>query len=104
MEISLNNRPLTYVEDDPELSVLTPNATIIGQVFNLAVEDEGSTEEEEMTKQARHILKCKRAMWKRWTGEYLRALRERHNLKHGGKKEFRKWATWCSLRITQKSW
>ena len=83
MEISLNNRPLTYVEDDHEVSVLTPNA-IIGQVSKLAVEDEGSTEEE-MRKRARHILKCKRALWKRWTGEYLRALRERPNLKYGGK-------------------
>ena len=85
VEISLNNRPLTYVEDDSEVSVLTPNAMIIGQVSNLAVEDEGSSEEEEMRKRARHILKCKQAMWKRWTGEYLRALRERHNLKYGGK-------------------
>ena len=59
VEISLNNRPLTYVEDDAEVSVLTPNAIIIGQVSNLAVEDEGSTEEEEMRKRARHILKCK---------------------------------------------
>jgi hypothetical protein len=59
---------------------------IIGQPSNLAVEDEGSTEEEEMKKQAKHILRCKRAMWKRWTGEYLRALREQHNLKHGGKR------------------
>ena len=85
MEISLNNRPLTYVEDDHEVSVLTPNA-IIGQVSKLAVEDEGSTEEE-MRKRARHILKCKRAMWKRWTGEYLRALREKPNLKYGGKEK-----------------
>ena len=50
VEISLNNRPLTYVEDDPEVSVLTLNAMILGQVSNLAVEDEGSTEEEEMRK------------------------------------------------------
>ena len=85
VEISLNNLVLTYVEDDPEVSVLTPNAMIIGQVSNLVVEDEGSIEEEEMRKRARHLLKCKRAMWKRWTGEYLRALRDRHNLKYRGK-------------------
>ena len=24
-------------------------------------------------------------MWKRWSSEYLKALRERHNMKHGGK-------------------
>ena len=42
VEISLNNRPLTYVEDDPEVSVQTPKT-------------------EEMSKRARHILKCKRS-------------------------------------------
>ena len=85
VQICLNNRPLTYVEDDPEMSVLTPNAMIIGQSSNLAVEDEGSTEEEVMRKRARHILKCKQSIWKRWNGEYLRGLRERHNQKNGGK-------------------
>ena len=44
MEICLKYRPLTYIEDDPEMSVLTPNAMIIRQSSNLAVEDEGSTE------------------------------------------------------------
>ena len=90
VEISLNNCPLTYVEDDSEVSVLTLNAMILGQVSNLAVEDEGSTEEEEMRKRVRHILKCKRAMWKRWTCKYMRDLRERHNLKYGGKERIPK--------------
>ena len=85
VEICLNNRPLAYVEDDHELPVLTPNAIITGQPCVLPVDDEESTEEEEMRKRAKHILKCKKAMWKRWTGAYLRALRERHNLKYEGK-------------------
>ena len=29
--------------------------------------------------------KCKQNLWKRWTNEYVRALRERHNLTHRGK-------------------
>ena len=33
----------------------------------------------------------KDAMWSRWTAEYLRALRERHRLKHGDKK--------CSIAV-----
>ena len=85
VEICLNNRPLAYVEDDHELPVLTPNAMITGQPTILAVDDEESTEEEEMRKRAKHILKCKQAIWKRWTGEYLRALRERHDLTYGQK-------------------
>jgi hypothetical protein len=85
VEICLNNRPLAYVEDDHELPVLTPNAMVTGQPTILAVDDEESTEEEEMRKRAKHILKCKQAIWKRWTGEYLRALRERHDLTYGQK-------------------
>lgn len=85
VEISLNNRPLTYVEDDVELSVLTPNLMITGESYVLPDEESDSTEEEEMKRRARHVLRKKRAVWKRWTGEYMRALRERHNLKHQGR-------------------
>ena len=35
-----------------------------------------------LRKRAKYIKKCKDTMWKRWTNEYLRGLRERHNLKH----------------------
>ena len=30
---------------------------------------------------AKHLLKCKEAVWKRWHSEYLRCLRERHRTK-----------------------
>jgi hypothetical protein len=86
VEISLNNRPLTYVEDDVELSVLTPNLLITGESYVLPDEERDSTEEEETKRRAKHVqLRSKEAVWKRWTGEYMRALRERHNLKHQGK-------------------
>ena len=32
------------------------------------------------------MLKTKDALWRRWMGEYLRSLRERHRLKYGDKK------------------
>ena len=32
------------------------------------------------------MLKTKDALWRWWTGEYLRSLCERHRLKHGDKK------------------
>ena len=85
VEICLNNRPLAYVEDDVELSVLTPNLMITGESCVLPDEDSGSSEEEEMKRRAKHVLRCKKAIWKPWTGEYIRALRERHNLNHEGK-------------------
>ena len=85
VEICLNNKPLTYVEDDVKLSVLTPNLMITGESCLLPDEDSGSSEDEEMKGRAKHVLRCKKAIWKRWTGEYMRPLRERHNLKHEGK-------------------
>ena len=35
-----------------------------------------------MRKRARYLKRCKDALWLRWTGEYLRALRERHVMKN----------------------
>ena len=68
VEISLNNRPLTYVEDDVELSVLTPNLMITGESYVLPDEERDSTEKEEMKRRAKQILRSKQAVWKRWTG------------------------------------
>ena len=68
VEISLNNRPLTYVEDDVELSVLTPNLMITGESYVLPDEESDSTEEEEMRRRAKYVLRSKQAVWKRWTG------------------------------------
>ena len=39
-------------------------------------------ENQQLRKREKHLRKCKDAMWKRWTNEYLRGLRERHNLQH----------------------
>ena len=87
IEVNLNNHPLTYLEDDVAFPVLTPNSLIFGQPTTLpeedCAEDDGYTE---MKKRSRYIKKCKESIWKRWNAEYLRALRERHNMKHKVKK------------------
>lgn len=57
LEICLSNRPLTYVEDDVELSVLTPNLMITGEWCVLRDERNDSTEEEEMKRRAKHVLR-----------------------------------------------
>ena len=40
-------------------------------------------EDGDLRKRAKFLKRCKDAMWKRWTREYLRGLRERHNLQGG---------------------
>ncbi|CAB3999047.1 Hypothetical predicted protein [Paramuricea clavata] len=40
-----------------------------------------------MVKRARYLKRCKDVMWKRWSSEYIRALRERHGRLTGKKSE-----------------
>ena len=82
VEVALNNRPLSYVEDDIQMPLITPESMMRPQ-SNLLPELEPHLEETvPLRKRAKYIKKCKDMMWKRWTNAYLRALRERHNLKH----------------------
>lgn len=81
VEIALNNRPLTYAEDDVQLLTLTPNATMFGQP-NLLPEDADSIEDKDLRKRAKYFRCCKDVLWSRWTGEYIKSLRERHSLNH----------------------
>ena len=84
VEVTLNNRPLTYMEEDIQLPPLTPNSLLF---LNTNISPELAPyhlEQKDLKKRAKFLLQCKRAMWKRWTSEYLRVLREQHRLKSGG--------------------
>ena len=78
IEVAFNNRPLSYVEDDFELSVLTPNAmlninpSVIPELKPYHLEETG------LRKRAKFLRKCKDTMWKRWSREYVRGLWEQH--------------------------
>ena len=84
VEVTLNNRPLDYVEGDVQLPLITPNRMqFIGTT--VLPEREPHRKLRDLRKRAKYLKRCKDDMWKRWTKEYLRGLRERHNLKHDGK-------------------
>ena len=85
VEVALNNRSLSYVEDDVQLPLLTPNALLFVQPNYIPEIATHRVEDPDLRKRAKHLKKCKEAVWKKWTGEYLRALRERHQLKHKSK-------------------
>ena len=83
--VTLNNRPLSYVEDDIEFPILTPNSLLHG-CSNIVPELEAHRiESVDLRKRAKHLRRCKETVWRRWRNEYLRGLRERHNQQHGGK-------------------
>ena len=82
IEVALNNRPLSYVEDDPQLPVLTPNSLLFGQPNLLPELEHHHLETPDLRKRAKYIKRCKDVLWKRWTDEYLKSLREQHRLNH----------------------
>ena len=80
VENSLNNWPLTYVEDDVEYPILTPNTLVIGQ--NLMLPDENlEIENKYLCKRFNYIRKCTEAAWLRCRIEYVKSFRDPHNMK-----------------------
>ena len=73
-----------YVEEDIQMPVLTPNTLLYGQPLLLPQEDLDE-DVAEMKRRQWYINKCKDAAWTSWTKEYLKALRERHNMLHEAK-------------------
>ena len=78
VETALNNRPLSYVEDDVELPVLTPYSMMFLNNNNVPELDPHHIEDGDLRRRARFLKQCKEAMWKRWSREYVRGLREQH--------------------------
>ena len=85
IELALNNRSLSYVEDNVQLPVLTPSVMIFSIPNHLPEEVADDVEVTDLRNRARYLRKCKDSLWSRWPGEYIKALRERHNLKHDSK-------------------
>ena len=77
IEIVLNNRPLSYVESDIQMPILTPNDLMMVRP-NLIPESAADEEDNDLRKRMKYLQRCKDGWWKRWSSEYLKALRERH--------------------------
>ena len=77
VEITHYNRPLSYLEDDPQLPVLTPSSMLFMNSNVLPELQPHRIEAAESRKQEKHLLMCKEAVWRRWSKEYLSGLRER---------------------------
>jgi hypothetical protein len=73
------------LEDDVQLPVLTPNSMLYLNSNTMPVLQPHQIENDDLRKRAKHLLKCKEALWKCWSQEYLRTLRERHRNQVGSK-------------------
>ena len=67
VETTLNNRPLGYVEDDIQFPILSPYSMLFPAVS--CQKDRRIIEDSELRKRAKHLLKCKEAVWNRWSKE-----------------------------------
>ena len=66
-----------------QIHLLTPNAMLFLNSNLLPELQPHQIETADLRKRAKHLLKCKEAIWSRWTKEYLRSLRERHRAQRG---------------------
>ena len=85
VETQLNRRPLSYVEDDVQFPMLTPASFLFQRTNRLPEQEHWREENVDLRKQAKYLKSCKDALWKRWTREYLAALRERRRCNGEGK-------------------
>ena len=76
IEITLNNRPLSYIEDDLQNPILTPNSLMSVSSNVLPEMESHRVDDRDLRKRAKFLKRCKDAVWKRWTNEYVRGLRE----------------------------
>ncbi len=83
IEIILNNRPLSYIEDDLQHPILTPNSLMFVLSNVLPEMQSHRVEDGDLRKRAKFLKRCKDAVWKRWKNEYVRGLRERHIMLKG---------------------
>ena len=81
VEATLNNRPLTYLDEEFGPEALTPNHLIHGRrIPTLAWEEPESDNEIDATRRWKHLQKQLQHFWKRWNREYVSSLREHHRL------------------------
>ena len=85
VETTLNDRPLGYVEEeDVQSTVITPNSLLFLRANQLLEPSHHLIENKDLRKRYKYLQKCKDAVWRRWSTEYLRSLRERYIAKKKG--------------------
>jgi len=81
IELIINSRPLTYVNEDDFGEVITPSHLIFGRditVSNKEQPDNLLFDNEECSKRVLHIQNLLKHFWKRFRADYLNELRQKH--------------------------
>ena len=85
VEVNLNNRLLTYIEDDIQYPILTSDSMLLGRDTVMLEEYPEEDERNSWKRRQKYIVRRKKAAWRRWRREYLTALRKRHDIAHKAK-------------------
>ena len=67
-EIAVNSRPLSYVEEEVQQPLLTPNSFLFQRSNRLPELKANHLKDADLCKQARYPQSCKQALWSRWSG------------------------------------
>lgn len=74
VEVAFNNWPLSYLEEDIQLPVLTPNSMLHINSSYIPKLQPHHVLDKDLRKRAKFLMKCKEVMWKRWMAEYVKDL------------------------------
>ena len=89
VEAVLNNRPLTYADEEDMEPTITPSHLHCGRRTLFSEKEENSLPEltqHEAIGRAKQIEETIQRFWQRWTKEYLLDLREHHKMRTKSKK------------------
>lgn len=64
VETQINRHPLTYVENDIDMPILTPAVFLHQRKTELPVEEPWRIEEQEIRKRAKYLTECKNKLWR----------------------------------------
>ena len=81
-DTQINRRPLSYVEDDLELPILTPASFLFQRFLQLSEQPAWKIKDKDLKRRSKFLKSSKDQLWNRWQREQLTSLRERHNLVH----------------------
>ena len=62
IQITLNNRPLSYIEEDVQMPIFTPNSLMFGQPGVVPEEEIADIDEVVLRKRAKYVKRCKNAL------------------------------------------
>ena len=90
-EVTINSRPLAYLNPEDFEEPLTPAHLVIGRrILTLPSQDEFDEEDEYdasvVEKRARYLRTLLGHFWRRWSNEYLLSLREHHHSRENNEK------------------